>query len=314
MRTTMIQTLLLTFITLVAFAANSILCRMALMADLIGPLEFTLIRLGSGILVLLPLLFIGRKKDLTKEEFSDPDSDILSLRWGNIAPSLALFSYALFFSLAYIELDAGIGALILFASVQTTMMGVSVFLGNRVSAIEWSGFGLAFLGLVYLLLPGLSAPSLSGTIMMILSGISWGVYSLLGKNQPQPILSTARNFLFCLPACLLLLGAMVGFGLSDGWDEVQSRGVTLGILSGGLASGGGYVLWYISLRRITTTVASIAQLSVPIIAGIAGILLLNEALSLRLVLSSMLILGGIVVAVLGKGALQRYAAGRTVQH
>jgi drug/metabolite transporter (DMT)-like permease len=263
-------------------------------------LEFTSIRLLSGILVLFPLIILNERKLLIKSNQATERVDIFSFKWANVAPSLFLFSYALFFSLAYIQLDAGIGALILFASVQLTMMGISIYRGNRVAVVEWFGFVVAFGGLIYLLFPGLSSPAPLGMIMMVLSGISWGVYSLLGKNQSQPILSTARNFLFCLPGCLFLILIIIGIGANGGRFQVQSSGIVLAVLSGALASAGGYVLWYISLKRITTTVASIAQLSVPILAGIGGILFLQENINLRLILSSGLIIGGIIVTVVGK--------------
>lgn len=283
--------------TLVAFAANSILCRLALRQQAIGPLEFTLVRLVSGMLMLLPILLLYRGNELTSEH--DARSTALAVRRSNITPALALFGYALFFSLAYTQLDAAIGVLILFPSVQMTMLGGSIYQGNRLTAIEWTGFTIAFGGLIYLLLPGITAPPLSGAILMMLSGISWGLYSLMGKREAYPILSTARNFLFCLPAVLLLLIVIVA-RTNGGSYTLSAHGFFLAALSGGVASALGYVLWYITLRRITTTLASIAQLAVPVIAGMGGVIFLNETVSLRLVSATVIIIGGIIVTIMGR--------------
>ncbi len=231
------------------------------MSGSIGAVDFTTIRLLSGIIILLPVIIMGQKKNSSTSDIC------LKVNLNNFSPALFLFSYALFFSLAYIQLGAAIGALILFASVQITMIGVSIYKGNRLTFFEWLGFVLAFAGLVYLLLPGLSAPPLLGASMMILSGISWGGYSLLGKDQKNPVFSTARNFLFCLPGCLLLIIFSLTNSETVGFESLNSNGIMLAILSGAIASGLGYVLWYLTLRKITVTVASIAQLSVPIIFG-----------------------------------------------
>jgi drug/metabolite transporter (DMT)-like permease len=295
-----VLTFLLVCITLTAFAANSILCRMALATDAIGPIEFTMVRLASGAIMLAPLLLLAGKVRLNGENPEAAPGGVLVLTPAHIGQAAALFGYALFFSLAYIELEAGTGALVLFPSVQLTMMGISVYLGNRVSLLETIGFALALCGLVYLMLPGASAPSLVGLTMMALSGISWGIYSMLGRNSSRPILATVRNFLFCLPACLVLFGVVVIRTSGGSPANAQPGGMLLAVMSGAVASGGGYVLWYISLRRISITVAAIGQLAVPILAATGGIIFLDESLTLRLILASLLILGGIVVAVLGR--------------
>jgi drug/metabolite transporter (DMT)-like permease len=300
-------TFLLTAFTLVAFAANSILCRMALMTHVIGPVEFTVVRLLSGTLILLPLAVFGRGIQ-AGSAVAAVEKPRLSFEWRSILPAVCLFSYALFFSLAYVKLQVSVGALILFPSVQITMIGLSIILGNRVSRMEWFGLALAFAGLVYLLLPGLSAPPLDGTIMMMIAGSSWGVYSILGRNQPRPIHTTARNFLYCLPGCLLLIVILLAVGGGAGPVHMQANGLLLAVLSGAVASAIGYVLWYVSLRRITTTAAAISQLAVPVIAALGGILFLHENLTLRLVLASILIFSGITVTVLGKRNDSRRAA------
>jgi drug/metabolite transporter (DMT)-like permease len=295
-----ISTLLLAFFTLVAFAANSILCRLAMMSGSIGPIEFTFIRLASGTIALLPLIIFRKhwfRRELTE---SSGGQDLLKIRLSGFWPAIALFGYALSFSLAYVQLDAGVGALILFASVQMTMMGVSMIQGNKVTPPEWAGFVISFAGLIYLLLPGLSAPPALGTILMIVSGVSWGMYSLLGKNQAQPILSTARNFLFSLPGVMILGLIMTGNIIRHGSPQMDADGITLALISGAIASGMGYILWYLTVRRITTTVASISQLTVPILAAIGGIIFLNETLNLRLVVASIMIISGILLTILSK--------------
>jgi len=281
-------------LTLAAFAANSLLCRQALNSGSIGPVEFTTIRLGSGIIALLPVIFLSHRK-IGAGEWHD-----LSFAFSNIKSSLALFSYALFFSLAYIQLDAGIGALILFASVQITMIGISLTQGNKITALEWMGIFISFMGLIYLLLPGLTAPPPLGTFMMILSGISWGVYSLLGRNQARPIFATARNFLFCLPGVLILAAYVLADIIRNGNHRIETEGIILAVISGAFTSGMGYVLWYLTVRRISTTLASVSQLAVPIFTAVGGVLLLGEILTLRLIFASIMIIGGIAISTVYK--------------
>ena len=295
-----VTTFLLVLVTLTAFASNSIFCRTALLVHRLGPLEFTIIRLVTGMLALIPVLLLGGRTRLIPSDKILVRSRSLTVNWPNVLMALFLFSYALFFSLAYVKLETGTGAIILFPTVQITMIGASLFLGNRLTAIEWCGFGLALGGLVYLLLPGLTAPPLGGAVMMMLSGISWGGYSLIGKHQTEPIRATARNFLFCIPACLVLIGVLWRVTPSFSRLAVNSNGVVLAVLSGALASGVGYVLWYLSLRRISWTMASLSQLAVPVLAALGGILFLHERPTVRLGVASVLILGGIVVAIAGR--------------
>ena len=295
-----VTTFLLVLVTLTAFASNSILCRSALLVQNVGPLTFTIIRLLSGMLILLPVLMWGGHSRLIPSDRVTPPSKALKVNRQNILMPLFMFSYALFFSLAYVQLNTGTGAIILFPTVQITMIGMSLFWGNRLTVIEWVGVGLALGGLVYLLLPGLTAPPLSGAIMMILSGISWGGYSLVGKSQTEPIRSTARNFLFTVPLVLVLLAVLFFSASPEAGRTISSEGFSLAILSGAIASGVGYVLWYLSLREISWTMASLSQLAVPVIAALGGILFLHEKPTLRLGIASVLILGGILVAVAGR--------------
>jgi drug/metabolite transporter (DMT)-like permease len=253
-------------------------------------------------IALSPLVLLRRRLYQTETVESPTDANPLRIQLSNVWPAVTLFGYAMFFSLAYIQLDAGVGALILFASVQMTMIGISVAMGNRVTLYEWTGIAISIVGLVYLLMPGLSAPPVLGTVLMILSGISWGVYSLLGKRESNPTLSTSRNFLFCLPGVVVLGLITAGKAAQHGDVHLTSDGIVLAVISGAVASGMGYVLWYLTVRRITTTVASVCQLVVPVFAAIGGILFLDESLSLRLIFSSVLIVGGIVITTVSRKA------------
>ncbi len=271
------QTLLLTILTLIAFAANSVLCRMALKAELIDPVSFTQIRLVSGALFLAPFFYARR-------------AALAPIKPRDFRPAAALFIYAIAFSLAYVWLDAGAGALILFGMVQLTMIGVGVATGIRPGPLQWAGVALAFAGLVYLLAPGLTAPPIAGAMLMALAGIAWGAYSMFGKVERDPVGATARNFALTLPFALLLF-----FVMTDA--HAAPAGIALGALSGAIASGAGYVIWYRALKGLSTVNASVVQLAVPAIAALGGVGLLGEALTWRLAVASALILGGIYLTV-----------------
>jgi len=268
----------LTTLSLLAFAANSVLCRMALGADTIDAISFTSIRLFSGAVTLLFIVLASAKKERLRTA-------------GSWLSAAMLFFYALPFSLAYVSLDAGAGALILFAAVQITMVGAALFSGDRPHLLEWIGLLLALLGLVYLLLPGLAAPPLGAAAMMVLAGVCWGFYSLRGRKAGSALADTASNFLRCVPATLA-----VSIWFADG-ISLSSKGVIIAIISGAIASGLGYVIWYAALRELTATRAATVQLSVPVIAALGGVLFLAEGLTMRLILSSALILGGIGLAI-----------------
>lgn len=297
-----LSTFLLVSSTLTAFAANSILCRQALMSGSIGPVAFTSIRLGSGILALLPIVLFRRASWRSAGTASNDASDPLRIKASNIWPAVALFSYAIFFSLAYVRLSAAVGALILFPTVQITMIGGSLLQGNKITLLQWVGVVISFMGMLYLLSPGLSAPPVLGTALMIISGSSWGVYSLLGKHQPRPILSTARNFLFSLPAVLVIAAFAMGRWFQNSQTQLTTNGVLLAVISGAVASGIGYILWYLTLRRISMTVASVSQLFVPILVAAGGVIFLDEHLTNRLTVSAILILGGIMLTMVRKKA------------
>ena len=274
---------LLTLVTLIAFAANSLLCRMALAPSLIDPVAFTVIRLGSGVAVLLPL----------SAALSEPRPD--GKRAGSWRSGLALFVYAMAFSLAYVSLETGMGALLLFGSVQLTMIGVGLWQGERPSRGEWTGLAVAMAGLVYLVLPGISAPDPLGAALMFASGVAWGIYSLRGRGRVAPIAASAGNFSRALP--------FAAVALAIGWSSphVTPRGIALAVASGAITSGVGYVIWYIALRDLSATRAAIVQLAVPVIAAVGGVIVLAEEPTLRLAVASLLILGGVGAAILARG-------------
>lgn len=273
------RTLLLTALALCAFAANSVLCRLALGQEAIDAASFTAVRMFSGVFALIFIIMIQGKAHLGKSA-------------GSWLSSLMLFCYAITFSFAYISLDTGTGALILFGSVQITMILVSIISGHRLLAAEWFGLSIAFAGFVYLVLPGVSAPSLQGFSLMTAAGIAWGFYTLRGRGSDDPLMDTAYNFARTIPLILALV--LVSFSNA----ELSLSGIMYAALSGGLMSGVGYTIWYAALRGLSSTQAAVSQLSVPVIAAFGGVVIVSEPLTLRLEISTLLILSGILVVIL----------------
>lgn len=275
------KTIALTILALIAFATNSVLGRLALGENTIDASSFTAIRLLSGSLVLFLLLQFRAKKNNSPSK-------------GSWLASFMLFLYAITFSFAYISLDTGTGALILFGAVQITMVLSSLFTGNKLHPTEWTGMSIAFIGFVYLVLPGVSAPSVTGFFLMTIAGIAWGFYTLKGQGSVNPLADTAYNFARSIP--LVLIMALIAYQSAD----ISSKGVLLAMLSGGITSGIGYTLWYSALSRLSITQAAVVQLSVPVIAALGGVFFVAEKIGLRLIISSFLILGGILTVVMGK--------------
>ena len=272
-----------------AFAGNSLLCRMALLPDdqgvsAIDASMFTSLRLLSGALVLVPLLFVRR----------GPGGPSIGSAW---PAALALAIYGITFSLSYVTVPAGIGALILFGTVQILMLGVALLRGERLQALQVLGFISAIAGILVLTLPSGSIPGggvdLVGALLMVVAGVGWGSYTLLGRGAKDPVLMTARNFACCLPFAV----ALGAFALLRPEGAATTRGVLLSITAGAVTSGAGYALWYTALRGHTRTSAAAVQLLVPILAAVGGFLLLDEALTLRLALASVLVLGGVGAAI-----------------
>lgn len=269
----------LTFLTMLAFAGNSVLCRIALKYTSIDAASFTSIRLVSGAAVLCAIVRFFRGNSTGR---------------GNWISALALFAYAAGFSFAYISLTAATGALLLFGAVQATMIGHGLWAGERLQGQQLVGLMLALGGLVGLLLPGLSAPPLVGSMLMLIAGVAWGVYSLRGKGAGDPTRVTAGNF---LRATLFAALLSVLLNSSGSLDIV---GVWYAVASGAVASGLGYALWYSVLPVLKATNAATIQLSVPVIAALGGIIILGESVTVRFVLASLAILGGIALVILSK--------------
>ena len=274
-----VRVIALTSITMIAFAGNSLLCRVALRDTGIDPASFTSIRLVSGAAMLWLIVRMRRNTAQTG---------------GNWLSALVLFGYAAGFSFAYVSLPAATGALLLFGSVQTTMIGRGLWMGERLTGLQLVGVLLAISGLVGLLLPGLSAPPLQGSLLMIGAGMAWGIYSLRGKGSGDATAVTAGNFLRAVPFSLavsLVMSHRISVDVAGFWYAVSS---------GALASGIGYAIWYTVLPSLKATSAATVQLSVPVIAALGGILFLAESITLRLVLASIVILGGIALVIFEK--------------
>ncbi|HEX4653930.1 MAG TPA: DMT family transporter [Candidatus Udaeobacter sp.] len=267
---------MLTSLAMIAFATNSLLCRLALKQTAIDPATFTTIRIFSGA-VALWLIIKMRRISLGKS--------------GNWPSALALFAYAAGFSFAYVELSAGTGALLLFVAVQATMILWGLCKGERLDAIQITGLVVAMTGLAILVFPGLSAPPLIGSILMLGAGVAWGIYSLRGKGQQNPASVTAGNFIRAVPFSLVVWMLFLQRA------HIDFAGIGYAVISGAIASGLGYVIWYSALPSLKAASAATVQLSVPVLAATGGILLLGEPITLRYVLASVAVLGGIALVV-----------------
>lgn len=273
----------LTLLAMLAFAGNSLLCRIALKETVIDPVSFTTIRLVSGALMLSVLLAARRPARSGQ---------------GNWISAVALLGYALCFSLAYRSLPAATGALILFGMVQATMLSYGRWQGERLSTVQLFGLGLACAGIIVLLLPGLAAPPLSGSLLMAGAGLSWGIYSLRGRQGGDPTAVTAGNFRLATVLALALSLACLH------WLSLDQRGCWLAVASGALTSGLGYAIWYYALPGLKANSAATVQLSVPLLAAAGGVVFLGETLTLRLLLASVAVLGGIGLIIFNKTGLR----------
>lgn len=286
--------LFLTSLSMLAFAGNSLLCRLALKTTRIDAASFTTLRLVSGAIV-LAILVLLRERTVRRRSVQ-PAVKSNTGRKGNWLSALALYSYAAAFSFAYASLPTGTGALLLFGTVQAGMIGYALLQGERFNLMQWVGLACACAGLIWLLLPGVAAPPLAGALLMIVAGLSWAVYSLRAKGAGDPTAVTAGNFIRAAVVA-------VAFSLATlNTVSLDSRGIAYALLSGGLASGIGYAVWYTALRSIPATIAAVVQSSVPVLAAIGGVLVLDERFSLRLVLASVAILGGVTLVIMRKGS------------
>lgn len=273
------RTIALTTVALVAFASNSLLCRIALGGGMIDPASFTTVRILSGTLMLVAIAWSTGRKSANG--------------YGSWPSGLMLFVYAFAFSLAYTQLSVATGALILFAAVQASMMGVGVWSGERLRSLEWVGVAAAVSGFVCLLLPGITAPPLWGAVLMSIAGVAWGLYSLRGRDSRAAIFDTAGNFAWAIP----LAFAASAFNFAS--MRLTTSGVVLAVVSGAIASGVGYVVWYAALRGLSAMQASLVQLLVPVIATAGGVVILTEPITLRFLIAALLILGGVALGVAG---------------
>lgn len=273
-------TLIATVVAMVAFAANSVLCRLALGSDQIDPASFTLVRLVSGIVMLLVLYRLSHT--------GEPRPS------GSWMASSMLFLYAIAFSYAYVTLDTATGALILFFMVQVTIVGMGILRLEFPTSQEWLGLAVALVGFVFLVGPDIATPSALGFGLMACAGVAWGMYTVKGRTSTDPLADTAMNFLRTTPLLIIPAGLMI-------LDyHFTMTGLMLAGLSGALASGAGYAVWYLALRGLNGTQAAVSQLSVPLIAALGGVLLVGEPVTGHLLIAGGLTLGGILIAVLGR--------------
>lgn len=275
MKNMSVRIIFLTFLAMVAFATNSVLCRQALGLGLIDAASFTVVRVVSGAFMLCLIVLWQRGG--------------ISLKGANWRSVSMLFIYMAFFSFAYLSLGAGTGALILFGAVQLTMFVFALKSGEYFSTLSWCGLLLAIAGLIYLVSPGVTSPDLSGAVLMVIAGVAWGAYSLLGRGVTDALEATAKNFVYSVP--LVVLGSV----FFSSQFSITLEGFLLGVASGAFASGCGYVIWYAVLPHLSATRAASVQLCVPAIAAIGGVVLLSEDLSLRLVMASVVTLGGVAL-------------------
>ena len=287
MQSTYIKIIASTVFALFAFAANSVFCRLALGDEAIDATSFTSVRLFSGIIILFILMQFT-------SHVSIPQGSLKANANGSWLAAIMLFTYAVTFSFGYISLDTGTGALILFGAVHITMILFNVISGSRLHYSEWLGLTCAFIGFVYLILPSITTPSLTGFILMSVSGMAWAFYTLLGRKSKHALSDTAFNFLRTSPFILILVL------LSFNNLHISSTGFLLAVLSGAIASGIGYFVWYIALSGLSVTQAAVLQLFVPIIAALGGVVFTSESITLRLIESSILVLGGILLVILGR--------------
>ncbi|TXD97750.1 EamA family transporter [Psychrobacter frigidicola] len=290
---------LYTIIALIAFAANSLLCRMALAEGYIDPWNFTVIRLLSAAICLSIIMVVYTYNLKSKGDFNQADnSDILKDK-GSWISSVSLLIYALCFSVAYVQLDTGTGALILFSAVQLTMIGWGIYKKERLSILQWAAFIVAVVGFVYLMLPSAALPSPISALLMAVSGIAWGIYSIRGKACISPLRATGFNFIRSLIAIPILL--LVGI---SNIKNISIEGILLACASGAIASGLGYSIWYRAMPLLKSTQAAVVQLCVPVIAAFAGMLFLSEQLTMQFIIASVVILGAVLVFILNKKAFK----------
>lgn len=287
---------LYTIIALIAFAANSLFCRMALAEGYVDAWNFTIIRLLSGAICLSIIMGVYsyslRRKDTILKH---PNSEEILRDKGSWLSSVSLLVYALCLSVAYVELDTGTGALILFSAVQLTMIGWGIYKKEQLSSLQWAAFIVAVAGFIYLMLPSAAVPSLFSAVLMAISGVAWGIYSIRGKACVSPLRTTGFNFIRSLVAVPILLLV----GLSE-IKNISIEGILLACASGAITSGIGYSIWYVAMPLLKNTQAAVVQLCVPVLAAILGVIFLSEPLTVQFIVASAVILGAVLVFILNK--------------
>lgn len=300
-----------TVIALLAFAANSLFCRMALAEGYIDAWGFTIIRLMSAAVCLGVIMTLHAYRLRSQAvKYSHTDREALLNDKGSWLSSFSLVVYALCFSLAYVALDTGTGALILFSAVQLTMIGWGIYKKEQLNPLQWLAFFVAVAGFIYLMLPSVAAPSLLAATLMAVSGVAWGVYSIRGKSCISPLRATGFNFFRSLVAVPILL--IVGIYLNNTGvtnshlESITTKGIVLACASGAIASGMGYSIWYTAMPLLKNTQAAIVQLCVPVLAALLGVVFLSEQLTVPFVVASAIILGAVLVFILNKDTPKAY--------
>ncbi|MBD3611298.1 MAG: DMT family transporter [Hydrogenovibrio crunogenus] len=297
----LVQTALFTLFAMIAFAANAVICRWALDGGWIDPVSFTSLRLGSGAASLFIVMTLFAWKGSQNKIRPSSETNVSKGSW---KAAFILFVYALTFSYGYVAISTATGALILAGVVQLTMIGYALKNGDKLHGAEWVGVALALMGLLYLMYPKLTTPSWWGLVMVIISAYTWALYSLNGRHSLAPLKDTAYNFYRTLPMIAIASGISLLFV-----DVVHLTpfGVGMAIFSGGVTSGLGYILWYKALPRISSSLASAAQLLVPLFAAIGATLLISEPITLRLTLAAIMMLGGLALVIIGRNQHRKAA-------
>lgn len=267
-------------IAMLAFAANSVLCRLALAGQQIDPMSFSVLRVLSGAVVLMFLYFAHRRRSKKP----------LKIEW-NLKNAIYLAVYIVAFSIAYLKINAGVGALLLFGTVQLSMVAYGIFHGEKINLMCGIGLVVAVLGILFLLLSGANTPNLFYSLIMMISGLAWAAYSIAGKTMRSPLSSTLANFVLAVPVVSL------GFVLFAKNVLILPQGIVLALLSGGLASSGAYILWYSIVQKIDRITASTVQLFVPCLAILGGSLFIGEIPNLRMIIATVIVLIGILLVI-----------------
>lgn len=297
-RQSLIQVALFTFLSISAFSANAVICRWALDHQLIDPMSFTSLRLGSAALVLFVVMaWFQVRKAKRNQPLVKVDKPTASISRGSWRAAIILFVYALTFSYGYVAISTATGALLLAGVVQLTILGYAVRKGEKLHLAEWIGVAIALIGLLYLVYPKLTTPSWWGLVMMTISSYAWGLYTINGRQSLNPLSDTAFNFYRTLP--MIVVASLLGVWLTDNTFLTQ-QGAWLAILSGGVTTGLGYILWYSALPKLPSSMASGSQLLVPLIAAFGATWLIDEPITLSFVISAILMLGGLGLVMHGR--------------